>query len=278
MKKEKLVKLEKDSNKNLLKKISVNIITGLRTLGTIAILPIYNAYGALTTATAVALFFLTDLIDGQLARRLHVQSFFGSILDGLSDKSFGIVCLFLLALENHIFFIPVILEGTILAVNISSMQRGNNVQSSIAGKLKTGILSASIVGGFLCLNAPGLKELLNYINISSFDTLLNTQPSVLSKIAALPLIASEVIVIGDYISKAKKQDQEKIISLEREIENIKDKKEALLAEKEKLKLKNSELKSKEELIHDLFDTEFYLENKDGGIKKLLFKNNEKKEV
>lgn len=273
-----LISSEKKPKSNTKKKILVNIITGLRALGTIAVVPIYHAYGALTTACTVAMFFLTDMIDGQLARRLHVQSFFGSLLDGLSDKAFGIVCLFLLALENHIFFIPIILEATILAVNINSMQRGNNVQSSIAGKLKTGILAASIVGGFLCLDAPGLKEILNYIHINSFDTLLNTKPSVLSKIAALPLIASEIIVIGDYVSKAKKQDQDKISQLENEIADINVRREALLAEKENLKIKNRELKSKDELLHDLFDTEFYLANKDNGIKKLLFKKEEKKEV
>ena len=58
-------------------------------------MPIFASCGALATGLAAMGFFLTDFIDGFLARKLHVQSFFGSLLDALSDKAFGIVCLVL---------------------------------------------------------------------------------------------------------------------------------------------------------------------------------------
>lgn len=286
-KKRKIISIKKEKDNNKRNKIIVNAITGIRTIGTFAMIPIYTIYGSLTTALAAGVFFLTDMIDGKLARKLHVQSFFGSLLDGLSDKTFGMVCLLLLALENNIFFIPIIMEGAILAINFQSLQRGNNVQSSIAGKVKTGVLAVSLVGGFLSLEVPSLKDLLNYLNIKSIDTLLNTNPSVLSNIVATPLIASETIVIVDYIKKAKDQDKKRIESatsnkeiakLNTEIDEIQAQKEYLLNEKNKLKVSNSQLKTKKEIVHDLFDTDFYLENKDGGIKKLLFKNNNEKEV
>ena len=48
---------------------------------------------------------------------------------------------------------------------------------------------------------------------------------------------------------------------------IAQKREELLGQKEQLKV----LKSREEILHDLFDTEFYLEHKDDKIKSLLYK-------
>ena len=38
-----------------------------------------------------------------------------------------------------------------------------------------------------------------------------------------------------------------------------------------MKNKIRQLKSRKEIVHDLFDTEFYLEHKDDDIKQLLYK-------
>ena len=48
---------------------------------------------------------------------------------------------------------------------------------------------------------------------------------------------------------------------------LRKKREKLLSQKEELK----ELKSRQEIFHDLFDTEFYLEHKDDRLKTLLYK-------
>ena len=41
--------------------------------------------GTLATGLAAMGFFLTDFIDGFLARKLHAQTFFGSLLDAVSE-------------------------------------------------------------------------------------------------------------------------------------------------------------------------------------------------
>lgn len=258
-----------DKTKELTKKAIVNLITGIRTIGTFAIIPIYMKTGATTTALCSSAFFLTDMLDGALARSWHVQSFFGSLLDGLSDKAYAISCMALLAHANPIYLLPIGLELSILKINYSSMQRGNNVKSSILGKIKTGILALTMVDGFFLLQPEELKNILNNLNITSFDTLLNQKPSVLSNIAITPLIISELIVIGDYIAKSKKQDKAKLEN--KDISSIQKEKARLIETKETLAIQKLQLKSRQEIIHDLFDTEFYLTNKDGGIKKLLYK-------
>ena len=286
MAKDKFISIKKDQKahkKHIRNKILVNLITFIRSLGTIAIIPIFATYGTFATALAATGFFVTDFIDGQLARRLHGQSFFGSILDALSDKAFGIVCMLLLSTLNPIFLIIVGLELGILYVNYKSVERGNNSQSSIAGKAKTFLLAASVVGSYFAYSAPTLKTLLNYINISSLNTLLDLNPNLISTILAIPTIFGDLYVTYDYQKKANTQDQKREKELvtnissniksnkEVTISDLHSKKRELLKQKAEIIEKKKELKSREELLHDLFDTEFYLEHKDGGLKKLLYK-------
>lgn len=281
MKKDKLINInrdEKTSQKHICHKILVNLITAIRSLGTIAIIPIFTTYGAFVTALSAAGFFITDCIDGFLARKLHVQSFFGSILDALSDKAFGIVCLLLLSTLNPLFLVIIGLELGILYINYKSISRGNNSQSSKAGKAKTVLLDAAIIGSYFAYSAPTLKNLLDYINVSSFNNLLSLNPNLLSTILAIPAIASTLYVTYDYQKKAQIQDklreEEKSLSTsqnEPSIADLHSQKKKLLKEKAQIVAAKKELKSRPELLHDLFDTDFYLEHKDDGLKKLLYK-------
>lgn len=286
MKKDNNIKIEKENTsaekygKNHKRnQILVNLITGIRSLGTIAIVPIFASYGALATALAAMGFFLTDFIDGFLARKLHVQSFFGSLLDALSDKAFGIVCLLLLSTLNPMFLAVIGVELGIFAINYKSIQNNNNVKSSKVGKAKTFLLAGSIVGSFFAYSAPTIKEVLNYVNISSFNTLLELNPDLLSAILAIPAIGASIYVAKDYIDIAKKQEQEVKEEVVEEptieehtmtLEEIAEERERLLQQREYLE-EAKELKSREEILFALFDTNYYLEHKDDKLKSLLYK-------
>ncbi len=267
-------KYGKNHKRNL---ILVNLITAIRSLGTIAIVPIFTSCGALVTGLAAMGFFLTDFIDGTLARKLKVQTFFGSLLDAISDKAFGIVCLLLLSTLNPIFLAVIGIELGIFAINYHNAQNNKNVQSSLAGKAKTLLLAATVVGGFFCYDTPTIKEVLNYVNVSTFNTLLDTNPDILSSILAIPVIGASLYVAKDYASKGKKEEKTEVVEepiIEEQpsitLDEISERREQLLQQKQQIE-EVLELKSREEIIHDLFDTEFYLEHKDDEIKSLLYK-------
>lgn len=272
MKKKKLVSIEKENyndKKHIISKIIVNLITGIRSLGTIAIIPIFLNCSGLITALASAIFLATDCIDGFLARKLHVQTFFGSLLDALSDKAFGVVCMCLLATQNPLFLAVIALEAGIFTINYQSVKRGNNTKTSQKGRMKTVLLSASIVGSILAYGFPDLKELLNYINVTSFNFILEKDPNLISTILAIPAIGADIIVASDYLKTAKRHDEER-----QKLEKVNKRLEEINNEKEKLKKQKKEieqLKSPKELAHILFDTEYYLEHKDDEIKKLIYK-------
>lgn len=275
----KLISIEKTDKTHTLKKVLVNSITAIRALGTLVIVPIFKNSGSFTAGLAAAGFFLTDFIDGKLARGLKVQTFFGSLLDGLSDKAFAIICLVLLALQNPIFWTIIAAEGAIVYTNYKSAQKGNNIQSSKAGKIKTGVLGASIVGSMMCLEAPTIREMLKFTNSAALDKIFSLDPNLLTTLLAIPAVASSCYVLKDYINISNKQTEAKVkkaetkepeitsSDIEQTIAEIEAKKEELKSDKEKIR----QLKSSKEILHDLFDTEFYLEHKDDDIKQLLYK-------
>lgn len=278
MEKEKFINVEKEEPKygknHKRNKILVNLITGIRSLGTVAIVPVFLQCGSFVTALAAAGFLVTDCIDGFLARKLKVQSFFGSLLDAVSDKAFGIICLLLLSSLNPIFLAVIGLELGIFAINYKSGMDDNNVKTSKAGRAKTLLLAATMVGSFFCYGAPTIKELLNYVNVSAFNTLLETNPDVLTSILAIPAIGANLYVMNDYLNIAKKQNKQKeevakpsLSDISKNLQEIADQKAELLQQKEEIK----ELKSRQEIMHDLFDPDFYLEHKDDNLKSLLYK-------
>ena len=80
--------------------ILVNAITSLRVLGIFFLFPIYLSYGALGLALTNIFCFLTDFIDGKMARKLDASTFFGSFFDGFSDKAFVAMNFLILATIN----------------------------------------------------------------------------------------------------------------------------------------------------------------------------------
>lgn len=274
--KERIISVQKEEEKDKyhnLKKVLVNIITGLRTIGAIAIVPIFSSGGGIAAGLAAMGFFITDFIDGQLARRLKVQSFFGSLLDSISDKLFGIICLILLSTVNPAFIAVIASEIAIIIANYVAAENGKNVQSSKIGKAKTLLLGATITGSFFCMCAPTLKEVLKFTNIAALDKILSINPNILTTLLAIPAIAASTYVLSDYAKKATSKE-EPTIEKENEIQKIENNIEDINAQKEKLKKEKEqikELKSRKEIIHDLFDTEFYMEHKDDSVKKLLYK-------
>lgn len=216
--------------KDIIIKIFVNILTSARVVGALVIIPIYFKWGGTVAAIVSSALFITDFLDGLIARTCHVQSFFGSIIDALSDKLLGISILIVLALINPLYVIPIILEMGILIVNVISFKIGNNTKTSFKGKIKTNILDIVLVISLLAIAIDDIPT----------NKVLN--------IILIPLIISELVVIIDYTIKAHKNTS--------------------LQKKENLKLVRK--KNRQELWHDLFDTAFYLKYRNDSIKYLFY--------
>ncbi len=242
-----------DKLSNKIKKIIVNLITATRLLATFAIAPIYLTYGSLVTAGLIAFFFLTDFIDGKLARAWHVESFLGSLLDSSCDKTLAISSLLTLSTVNPLFILPLLIEAGIITVNALTVKEGGNIKANMIGKAKEWLIGLGIASGFI-LTSPGIEESLGK----------STTENLLTASAIVPAVASGITLASYCYSlyQAYKNKQEEL-TIEQNLADI-------ATQKANLQV----LKSKKEILEGLIDTEFYHQHKDDPIKSLLYKPKE----
>lgn len=130
-------------------KLFVNILTTLRLIFSL-ILPIFwfNVPNTILILSII-LIFLTDFVDGFLARKFKVQTLYGSLLDVVADKALSVILMFLLLNKINIFIYVVLMECLIALINTYGSIIGKQIVSSRVGKKKMWILSITIILGYM---------------------------------------------------------------------------------------------------------------------------------
>ena len=116
-----------------------NALTFMR----IALIPIFVLvcekgyhYGALAVFLIVE---LTDLMDGRIARKYHMVTRFGKLIDPLADKLMCVAVLYVLASSGAVDWAPVIIvvikEMAMLIGSAALLKKGVVVQSRMLGKV-----------------------------------------------------------------------------------------------------------------------------------------------
>ena len=249
-----MIENDQKDNDKLKKKIMVNIITALRGIGGILLVPIFSIYGSIPATVWFISFMATDWIDGYLARKYEVSSFFGALLDGMFDKLFGIISFLLLASISPSYMIPLLFEAGILGYGLYSASKGNNVKSTIIGKAKMWFLAVSVLLGLLNTDLLTLENLLQTINLNSvpLDNLVR-----LEQVSKDSLIGMEALSLSSYVIKDKIEDKN---NKEKTPLKVKDIKEVIFTKDKDIQ---------KEIEYRLFDTKYYEENKDKPLSLLL---------
>ncbi|MBO5475405.1 MAG: CDP-alcohol phosphatidyltransferase family protein [Bacilli bacterium] len=224
-------------------KVFVNSLTLIRLLATFILPFVWRILSPLGIIIFVSCVLLTDFFDGLFARTFHVQSLFGSLLDTIADKVFGIVIILIVAIYYPIYYIIAILEIIIALINVVAASIGLRTKSSFIGRAKMWVLGISTVMGIIyifqtdLIKIAFLKPVLDLI-LANKDILM----------ASVFLTAGSEIMVGiDYVRKLTKEFKES---------------------QNKIKYN---FKTSEELKHILFDTEYYLANKEMPMSKHLLK-------
>ncbi len=114
--------------------------------------------------TVVAISFLTDVVDGAVARKYNLITELGRILDPLADKLTQVAILLALWIDHRIpVIVPIIVvckELTMLlgAIYIKGQLKSNVLSSNIWGKCATGTFYLSIA--LFLLNIPFAQYVL----------------------------------------------------------------------------------------------------------------------
>ena len=231
-----------EKNSYYLKLVIVNLLTSVRLVGSIILPFIYYYKGPVIVSIWVLVIFSTDAIDGRLARLWKVETFFGSLLDGICDKLFSIVSLSILSYIRVIMIFPLLLELAIIGVNTIAYKDNRNVQSSKLGKRKTVLLAATIILSFILLASPLYIDLLPI----TLKGIFVTYDSITLYVLAGIIIGMQLLVLTDYSKKAFSKEYIK-------------------------ELRGREFISFKTLKFYLFDHDFYVEHKDKPIREILYR-------
>jgi len=218
-------------------KIFINMITLIRLIGALLLPYICYKYGILIASINILCLFLTDAVDGFLARTFNLSTFLGSLLDVISDKLLNFISFILLTFKIKIMYIPLLLEVFILITNFLIYRKGGNVKASKIGKIKTIIFGIFVTLSYLLI----ALELLNLININ-INLSLN--------IICIIIIVFSISTLIDYILKYNKVKNNKV---------------------NKIIPRNKKLKNFKEVFSDLVDSNYYYIHKDEPIIKQLYK-------
>lgn len=180
-------------------KIFVNCITTFRFLYTLFLPIIKNKVSNTFFIINIILLFLTDSIDGTLARKYDVQTIYGSGMDTIADKTLSLVLLFMLAEKISILSLIIILEVIIFLISISAIFCNKKIKVGLCGKIKMWFLAGIIVFGYM-----------NYFGIVNYSIVLGV---------GLLTIILQLLTMFDYISgilikKENKLDVPKIKSFD----------------------------------------------------------------
>ena len=214
-------------NNNKFNFLITNFVTLLRVIGIFALIPVFKIYGGLATFMLSASCFLTDCIDGLMARGLKSSTFFGSLFDALSDKAFLVVNMILLMSISPLAIIPVFFELGIAYTQSVKYNKGMNIKSNKFGKVKMWVAGIVISLSYLLVD----KTFLDYLGSSLAIKIDNLNEIKLFSALFMPLVLSEIFTLGSYVKeyfdenkkmtpefiKVKEEEEKKV---EEEISNV----------------------------------------------------------
>ena len=214
-----------------IKKIIVNTISIIRIIGSILLPFIFKVFDIPVIITLIIVLFLTDSLDGFLARQWQVQTRGGALLDPLGDKLLAVSCTLSFGYKYPILLMILGLEIFTLVLNIYRALHGEQSVTLIIGKIKMWLLSITLI---LCAIYSLKSDCLSTITIT-YDIISYT---------SIITIVAQLITIIYYIKDSVKQKDTRIKKVP------------------KLKKFNDTLKV-------LFDEKAYKENKDKPLIEII---------
>ena len=167
-------------------------------------------FSGFTIGIMTIFIYLSDVLDGILARFWKVSTFFGALFDGAADKLFTIVnYIVLYIIVGDIALIPLLIEFLICIVQFMKYKFNMNIKSNIIGKVKVWFLALSIVLTFFVSDIDSL-------NNKNTLYLLTLSPGIIMEFLTLISYIGEFFFKKNIEASMKKSTKSKRIKLTKE--------------------------------------------------------------
>ncbi|WP_161597633.1 CDP-diacylglycerol--glycerol-3-phosphate 3-phosphatidyltransferase [Fluviispira multicolorata] len=142
--------------------LCIPIVVYLMSLGEVApspahffiIQPIVPSATDIAAAIVFSIAAITDFFDGWIARKFHVETVLGKLLDPLADKLLVVSAMIILVekhrMEGVIAVIIIVRDLGINAIRLSAIDEGIQIPSNFIGKTKTTFQDLGIIGLTVC--------------------------------------------------------------------------------------------------------------------------------
>ena len=143
------------------------------TLLRVVLVPVFMAFllidNTVCQVLAIAVFIaasLTDMLDGQIARKYNQITTFGKFADPLADKMLTTAA-FLIFMQKGIIdswavMIILVREFAVSGVRLAAAGEGNVIAASFFGKFKTVAQMAAIIVTMVITNIPAIAQSTSY--------------------------------------------------------------------------------------------------------------------
>lgn len=179
----------------VIKLLIINFLTLIRIIGVILLVPIYKNYGSYYVGLLALICYLTDSLDGLLARKWKASTFFGALFDSVADKLFTIMNFIVLYLITPYALIPIVFEIFIIIVQLFKYKRNLNIKSNIIGKCKVWILAICVVLTFFVSDINSIA----YVNNGIKNMVSSIESYRLYFYIILPAIIMEALTLLSYL-------------------------------------------------------------------------------
>ena len=191
---------------NIAALIIVNLLTTIRMIGVIVLVPVFLIKGSGYTALLAMGCYFTDFLDGIIARKFHASTFFGSAYDVLADKLFTCANLLVLLSVTNFAIIPIFFEILIIIIGVIKYKRNINVQSTKMGKIKTWVMGLTVIAVYLAINLDNLTRIFGFTFIHHINSIDKTM---LYLVIFMPLYIFELLTVISYLKFLETYDSSK---------------------------------------------------------------------
>ncbi len=190
--------------------IIVNLLTTIRIIGVIVLVPVFLCLGPGYTALLAIGCYFTDFLDGLIARKCHASTFFGCGYDALADKLFTVANLLVLLSVTRLAIIPILIEVAVIIVQSFKYRKNINVQSSKMGKIKTWIMGLTVVLFYIVLNVSNITKVSAFSFLHFLDKF---DPTTVYLVIFIPLYLFETLTLISYLRFLEDYDPNKKIKV-----------------------------------------------------------------